>query len=223
MNKFVKKYLPTALVIVVALAVGFVAGCTNKNPVSSAETKSAPRAAVVMPDSVKGVHQLPATGTIDVAFSPNGGVTNMITSEIGQAKQSVQVQAYSFTSNEIIQALIQAKKRGVDVRIILDKSNVEGGSDDKESPREKKEKDLLNSLVDNGVLLKVDSDFQIAHSKIMIIDGKDVITGSFNFTYSAEHNNAENCLILRDNKALADQYMKNWQWRWDATPAYAKR
>ncbi|MDU2066860.1 MAG: phospholipase D family protein [Sporomusaceae bacterium] len=220
-SQSVRKYAVTSVVVFTALAVGFIAGCTNKTPVSSAETKNAAKQTAVMPDGLKGVHTVAAAGSVDVAFSPKGGVTNMIVGELGKAQKSVQVQAYSFTSKEIIDALIAAKKRGVDVRIIIDKSNID--NDDKETAREKKEKELLNSIADSGILMKVDSDFQIAHSKIMIIDGMDVITGSFNFTYSAENSNAENCLILRGNKALAEQYVKNWQWRWDATKAYAKQ
>jgi phosphatidylserine/phosphatidylglycerophosphate/cardiolipin synthase-like enzyme len=205
-------------VVVVALLVGFMAGCMSKRPVTSAESKNEMGTKVVMPEDLKGVHTVPATGTIDVAFSPAGGITGMVTNQIQNAKKSIQIQAYSFTSAEIIHALIAAKKRGVDVRIIIDKSNVNG----EDTSRGQKEKELLDSLVDAGVPIKVDYDFQIAHSKIMIIDGLDVITGSFNFTYSAEHNNAENCLVIHGNKQLADTYVKNWQWRWDATKQYNK-
>jgi phosphatidylserine/phosphatidylglycerophosphate/cardiolipin synthase-like enzyme len=210
-----KKYSIIILIVVSVFSVGFIAGC-NKSQLGAAESKVVDHIKTIVPASFSGVHAMPSVGTIDVAFSPEGGITNMVVKEIGIAKKSIQVQAYSFTSNEIIRALIDAKKRGVDVRIIIDKSNVNG----EDSSREQKEKDLLNSIINSGIQMKVDYDFQIAHSKIMIIDDIDVITGSFNFTYSAEHNNAENCLILHNNKQLADEYVKNWQWRWDATKPY---
>lgn len=190
-----KYFLPT---IATLLIIASVLGCSAAKPHT-------------MPTDLKGVHTYPATGTIDVAFSPNGGITGMIIGEIANAKQSIRVQAYSFTSSEIINALIAAKQRGVDVRIIIDKSNVTG---------QQKEKALLDSIAAAGISMKVDSDFQIAHSKIIIIDGIDVITGSFNFTNSAEHNNAENCLVLHGNKPLAGEYVKNWQWRWNETELY---
>ncbi len=190
-----KYFLPAITVLLIIIA---VLGCSAAKPRS-------------MPADLKGVHTYLATGTVDVAFSPNGGITEMIVNEISNAKQSIQVQAYSFTSPEIIKALISAKKRGVDVKIIIDKSNVTG---------QQKEKALLDSIVAAGIPMKVDSDFQIAHSKIIILDGINVVTGSFNFTNSAEHNNAENCLILHGNKPLADQYVKNWQWRWNETALY---
>ena len=214
-----KKYSVITAAVLIVFTTGFIVGCTSKEQ-STAGAQTAQHASAIMPNNLKGVHTFQSTGSVDVAFSPAGGITNMIVSELAKANKSIQIQAYSFTSPEIIKALIDAKKRGVDVRIIIDKSNVAG--EDKDSPRSQKEKDLLRSIVDNGIPLKVDSDFQIAHSKIMIVDSTDVITGSFNFSYSAEHNNAENCLILHGNKQLAEEYMQNWQWRWDATENYSK-
>jgi phosphatidylserine/phosphatidylglycerophosphate/cardiolipin synthase-like enzyme len=216
MHYSLKKHLITLIAVLTVFTSGIIVGYTNQ---TSTEAKTAEQASAVMPDNLKGVHSFQSTGSVDVAFSPAGGITEMITTEIAKASKSVYVQAYSFTSPEIIKALIDAKKRGIDVRIIVDKSNVAGL--DKDSSRAKKMKNLYSSLIKNDIPLKVDDAFQIAHSKIMIIDGIDVITGSFNFSYSAEHNNAENCLILHGNKQLADTYMKNWQWRWDETEAYS--
>lgn len=219
MQKVISKYIIASVMILVIFAAGFIAGCAGKNEKSVAG-KMAQHAIALLPDGLKGVHTFPAAGAVDVAFSPAGGITAMVTGEIARAQKSIQVQAYSFTSPEIATALIEAKKRGVDVRIVLDKSNITG--DDKDNPRDQKEKELLDSIAASGIGLKVDYDFQIAHNKIMIIDGVDIITGSFNFTKSAEHANAENCLILHGNKQLAAEYAKYWQWRWDATQPYGK-
>jgi len=216
MSNSIKKHSIITAVLLIVFVSGIIVGCAGNNLSTSA--KGSQHATAVMPEQLKGVHTIPATGSVDVAFSPEGGITAMIVGELSKASKSIQIQAYSFTSADIVKALIDAKKRGVDVRIIIDKSNVT--SENADSAKSQKEKELLKSIVDAGILLKVDSDFQIAHSKIMIVDGTDVITGSFNFTYSAEHNNAENCLIFHGNKQLAEQYMKNWQWRWDATENY---
>jgi phosphatidylserine/phosphatidylglycerophosphate/cardiolipin synthase-like enzyme len=56
----------------------------------------------------------------------------------------------------------------------------------------------------------IDAIHAIAHNKVMVIDGKMVITGSFNFTNSAEERNAENLLVIRD-RVLAERYEQNWQ------------
>jgi phosphatidylserine/phosphatidylglycerophosphate/cardiolipin synthase-like enzyme len=62
-----------------------------------------------------------------VYFSPNGGATEAIVRELKEAKTEILVQAYNFTSKEIAKALVDAKKRGVHVEIILDKKKWRNG------------------------------------------------------------------------------------------------
>ena len=133
-----------------------------------------------------------------VCFSPKGGCTEAIVKELDNAKTSILVQAYSFTSAPIAKALVAAHERGVKVKIILDKSNLTA------------QYTSGPYVAKAGIPVKIDSAHEIAHNKIMIIDGETVITGSFNFTKNAEDNNAENLLIIRD-KALAGKYTRNWQ------------
>ena len=71
-------------------------------------------------------------------------------------------------------------------------------------------KTKLGLLAKDGVITYLDGAHAIAHNKVMIIDDKTVITGSFNFTNAAEEHNAENLLIL-DDAALAAEYANNWQ------------
>jgi phosphatidylserine/phosphatidylglycerophosphate/cardiolipin synthase-like enzyme len=135
--------------------------------------------------------------SVDVRFSPNGGCTDAIVAQIDAAQSSVLVQAYSFTSAPIAQALVAAHQRGLDVRVLLDKS-------------QRSEKyTSADFLARAGVPTAIDAQHAIAHNKIMIIDGAVVVTGSFNFTKSAEQSNAENLLILHD-PALAEKYTANW-------------
>jgi len=135
-----------------------------------------------------------------VYFSPNGGATQAVVDEVAAAKRTVRIQAYSFTSKPIAAAIMAAKQRGVDVRVILDKTN------------ETDQYSAATFLFHAGIPVAIDYLPQIAHSKVIIIDGKTVITGSFNFTYAAEHSNVENLLILHDKK-IADRYLKNWDER----------
>jgi len=107
------------------------------------------------------------------------------------------VQAYSFTSAPIAKALIEARKRGVDVRVILDKS---------QRTEKYSEADFV---VNMGIPIRIDAKHAIAHNKVMVIDGGVVITGSFNFTKAAESSNAENLLVIRD-KDIAEKYTSNW-------------
>ena len=132
-----------------------------------------------------------------VYFSPNGGTTQAIIKEINEAKSEILVQAYSFTSSPIAKALVDANKRGVKVEAILDKSQR------KDSYTE------ATFLTNMKIPTYIDSKHAIAHNKVMVIDKATVITGSFNFTKAAEHNNAENLLIIK-SKDLAKLYLDNW-------------
>lgn len=69
----------------------------------------------------------------------------------------------------------------------------------------------LPQLLKNGVQPLIDAQHAIAHNKVMVIDSRTVITGSFNFTNQAEVQNAENLLILDDYPDLVDHYRKNFE------------
>lgn len=138
-----------------------------------------------------------AAEPIQVFFSPHGGCTEAAVENLNKATNSVLVQAYSFTSAPIAQALVAAEKRGVKVQVILDKS-------------QRTEKYSSADFVAHaGIPTFIDTKHAIAHNKIMVIDGKTILTGSFNFTKAAESSNAENLLVIQD-VALARKYTANW-------------
>jgi phosphatidylserine/phosphatidylglycerophosphate/cardiolipin synthase-like enzyme len=134
---------------------------------------------------------------VEVYFSPHNGSTAAIVREIDQARSEILVQAYSFTSAPIADALRKAHKRGVTVEVILDKSQ--------RTQRYSASTFLMNAHIPTYI----DAMHAIAHNKIIIIDRSLVITGSFNFTKAAEEKNAENLLIIR-SKELARPYFENW-------------
>jgi len=114
------------------------------------------------------------------------------------AKKSVRVQAYSFTSKRIAKALVKAKDRGIHVKVIVDKSQFEKGTFSR-----------VPYLLKQGIPIFKDDKVSIAHNKVMIIDDETVVTGSYNFTVSADRYNAENLLVIKD-KGLAKHYTANW-------------
>jgi phosphatidylserine/phosphatidylglycerophosphate/cardiolipin synthase-like enzyme len=134
---------------------------------------------------------------VSVYFSPHGGCTAAIVRELGAAHTQVLLQAYSFTSAPIAKALTEAKKRGVKVLAVLDKSN----QTDKYS--------AATFLEHAGIPTVIDDQHAIAHSKVLVIDSSMVMTGSFNFTTAAEEQNAENLLLITDAPALAKAYEAN--------------
>jgi phosphatidylserine/phosphatidylglycerophosphate/cardiolipin synthase-like enzyme len=136
---------------------------------------------------------IPAAGPVSVYFSPNGGAERAIVDEINRAKLRILVQAYSFTSAPIYEALATAKARGVDVRILVDKEARGAGFKGAGARYD----------IARGIPLLVDEigGRGIAHSKVMVVDAATVITGSFNFSRQAETTNAENLLVFHNTKA----------------------
>ena len=136
---------------------------------------------------------------ITTHFSPKGGCTAVIIEEVAKARSEILMQAYSFTCSDIAAALIAAAGRGVRVRVVLDRSN------EVESHTE------LGDLKAHGIDVTIDASHAIAHNKVVVIDGHTVLTGSFNFTRQAEHENAENLLVLRNHFEQAALYRSNFE------------
>ncbi len=156
-------------------------------------------------------HDLTLNNTpVQVYFSPLGGCAQAIVKEIDSAKNQILVQAYSFTSRPIAKALLEAHKRGVKVEAIVDKS------------QRTKNYTSATFLANSRVPTFIDDAHDIAHNKVMIIDGQTVITGSFNFTRAAEEKNAENLLIIKSPE-LAKLYIANWNHHKEHSEPYAPR
>ena len=153
------------------------------------------------PDSTPFANPQPHTAGL------NHGNRRRADADRTQAKKSILVQAYSFTSAPIAGALRDAHKRGVKVTVVLDKS-------------QRSEKySSADFLRNSGIATFVDSRHSIAHNKIMVLDGETVITGSFNFTKAAESSDAENLLIIRDAE-IAEKYARNWGEHFKHSEAY---
>ena len=143
-------------------------------------------------------HTFQAPPSVTAHFSPRGGCTDVIVQELQRARKEILVLAYSFTSKALAQALVESKLRGVNVEIVLDHSN------EKESHTE------LPFLLQRGLAVLIDPHHAIAHNKVMLIDGHTVVTGSFNFTNQAEHENAENLLVIKGHPDLLRAYRANF-------------
>ena len=133
----------------------------------------------------------------DVYFSPNGGAEEAVVDGINSAKKEVLVQAFLFSNKRITEALIAACERKIDVKVIVDKE------------MEHHHHNTVPMLLKSSVPTFIDDKHRTAHNKVMILDENTVITGSFNFTKSAETRNAENLLVIR-SIAMAKAYKKNW-------------
>jgi phosphatidylserine/phosphatidylglycerophosphate/cardiolipin synthase-like enzyme len=149
---------------------------------------------------------LPAQGTIQAAFAPWDDVEGLIIASLAGAQREILVQAYLLTSKRIVDALRQARQRGVEVSVLLDAAQVAALA-----PARKQKA----ALREGGIAVWGESAYANAHNKVIVIDAgladAAVITGSYNFTWSAQHKNAENVLIVRGDASLAARYAANWQ------------
>jgi len=138
----------------------------------------------------------------EIGFSPKGQALSVILNGIEQAEKSIQVAAYSFTSKPISTALLEAHRRGVDVRVVADAKANSG------------QYSAVTFLANQGVPTRVNNRYAIFHHKFMVIDGRHLETGSFNFSAAAADKNAENVLLLRDVPEIAGMYTREWEKLW---------
>ncbi|HQR03687.1 MAG TPA: phospholipase D family protein [Rhodocyclaceae bacterium] len=158
---------------------------------------------------------LPASGSVEALFSPWDDAEGALIGVVSSARQTIYVQAYLLTSRNLARALIDARSRGVTVSVLAD-----GAMADKGESRE------LVRLHAAGIAIWLERRFAAAHNKVLLADPEGqtpvVVTGSYNFTWSAQARNAENLLILRGDPALALAYLRNWQRHRDLAVAYAQ-
>jgi phosphatidylserine/phosphatidylglycerophosphate/cardiolipin synthase-like enzyme len=137
----------------------------------------------------------------NVYFSPNGGCQKAVISEFNKARKNIDVAMYYLTSREIAQGLVNAKERGIEVRLVLDKS------------QETQSYSKSRYLIKRGFEVKYYTGPGLMHNKFAIIDDKVLITGSFNWTPTADRENEENLLIMTD-KELIKKYAKRFKYLW---------
>jgi hypothetical protein len=144
-----------------------------------------------------------APGGTAALFSPNGGVRDRLIAEINKAQSTIDIAIYSFTADAIRDALIAARNRGVAIRIIADTSQAEGSGSE------------IATLEGLGFNLKRMSGLSggIMHNKVMIIDGKVLFTGSYNWSASAENYNFENAMFVTGS-AVIQKYQAEFERLW---------
>jgi len=130
-------------------------------------------------------------------------IQRKIIDTINNAEDSILIAMYSFTDDELGDAVVAAyRERGLDVRIMLDGSQRDG-TQGKEWPK----------LKAAGIPISVEHLIGSLHHKFAVIDGKVVITGSYNWSDEADKNNFENVVFVNCGKiaqAYTDEFMRIW-------------
>jgi phosphatidylserine/phosphatidylglycerophosphate/cardiolipin synthase-like enzyme len=141
-----------------------------------------------------------------VMFSPQDNIRDQIIFRIEQSMNKIDIMMFSLTDKQIGAALVKAKNNGVTVRVIVDKS----------SNNSRKEKTVVPYLVKNGINVKKMSGVTkegIMHNKVAVFDDKIMVTGSFNWTWSANNVNHENAIFIDDPRVIkryTDEFNSLW-------------
>ncbi|KGT87940.1 conjugal transfer protein [Erwinia typographi] len=155
--------------------------------------------------SLCGIQPALAAPSVQAGFSPEGSALQLVLSTIGSARSTIRMMGYSFTSPEVVRALVDAHRRGVDVKIVLD----EKGN------RNKASQAAMNIVVNAGIPLRTNGHYAIMHDKVIILDNHTVEAGSFNWSRAGARKNSENVLVVREMPELAQTYLTHWQSRWN--------
>lgn len=158
---------------------------------------------------------IPTTGragmVVQACFSPGGKCADRIIRELKGAQKEILVAVYAFTNEELAWTVVRAHERGVKVQVVLDK--------DFDGRNESSQGAFLESrglAVRRATGVKIRQlDSGLMHQKFAVIDGKVVVTGSYNWTQGAERFNDENLLVFRDAGALAEEYRKEFFRLWE--------
>jgi phosphatidylserine/phosphatidylglycerophosphate/cardiolipin synthase-like enzyme len=150
---------------------------------------------------------------VQACFSPQGKCSAHILRAIEQAQKELLVAVYAFTNDDLANALVQAKKRGVIVQVVLDRE-FDAANEKSRSKFIEAQKIPLRRM--SGLKSKAfDRDAGLMHQKFAVIDRRIVLTGSYNWTHSADSLNDENLLLFRDAGPLAEEYRKAFFQLWE--------
>jgi len=140
---------------------------------------------------------------VEVYFSLYDDPESIIIKNIDSANSFINIAMYTFTDREIAQAILRAKDRGVDIKIYLDRSQV--------NAKYSKSRYFINNGIED---IRISSNNYIMHNKFAVIDDEIVITGSYNWTASAGERNNENLLVI-DDKNIIKEYQNQFNNLWN--------
>lgn len=194
-----KKNLCKLLIGVLAVSL-LLYGCSNK----AANAKQNTQAVQNESTQTKGNNQ------IETYFTrKDGNLDQILIKEMNTAQKNLNVAIYSLTKEDIANAIMDAKKRGADVKIITDK----------QESQTKAQKAILDKLKQDGIPVKINSHAGLMHLKVTVIDDKTTCGGSYNYTANATKENDENLIIMRDPSIVSD-YVNEFNNMWNNTSDY---
>jgi phosphatidylserine/phosphatidylglycerophosphate/cardiolipin synthase-like enzyme len=144
-----------------------------------------------------------ASGETEAVFSPERSIKEILLKEVESTTSTIDLAVREITFPEMAQALLKAKERGVKVRVIAD------------SKQAKMKSSQITYLIHQGIPVKVlrGKDYGVMNHRFAILDGKKVVTGSFDWSEASEKWNYENIVIIRDSEVVAS-YQREFERLW---------
>ena len=176
------------LLLVLLFAVALFAAISVLRPIGEAGLKSQT--------------EFEAQQKVAAYFCPEDDCSGKLIAEIDNAKIYVHIAIYSFTHKDIADALVSARLRGVEVKVLFDKQQAAGDFS------------VDETLVAAGIEVKYDTLSGYMHDKFTVIDDKIATTGSFNYTQNADTRNAEN-LVIMNAEDVATKFELEFQKLWE--------
>ncbi|MCB9235819.1 MAG: DUF1669 domain-containing protein [Bacteroidia bacterium] len=143
----------------------------------------------------------------DVYFSPGHDCLNAILEAINQARKSIDICVFTISDDRISEVLIRRHLAGLPIRVISDNEKMEDQGSD------------IRTLSDARIPVRIDRTPNHMHHKFAIFDGESVLTGSYNWTRSAEKYNNENILITNQPRVLR-KYQTAFNKMWEEMEVY---
>lgn len=191
----------TLILLILSFLAGFVIASLY-TPSRQYTTETTTTTPTIYATVVKTVRETVTLGGVQhVCFSKVEVCSSIIAKLIDSAERYVYVAIYSFTLDTLGDALIRARDRGVDVKVVIEREQayVKGSE--------------YERLLKAGINVRLDGNRYLMHHKFMIVDGGVVVTGSYNWSYGAEESNDENLIVI-SNPDIARLYEEEFQRVW---------
>ena len=182
------------VVLLIGLALGIVA---SPYLLSSTVTRHVEKSTITITEYSGSGRQI-----VEYCFSPGGNCDQILIKYITQAKSSIHILIFEFTLRNVMSSLIAASDRGVEVKLVMDRSE------------SRRSASLYPELKQRGFDVRIANVAGIMHDKVAIIDAQYVIEGSFNYSNAAVTSNAENLVVIND-ASVAQTYQNQFQQLYD--------
>lgn len=139
----------------------------------------------------------------------DGNSDEILIKEINKAQKNLDMAVYSITNENIANAILDAKKRGINVKVITDSEN----------SKSKTQKEILDNFKQNGIPIKINAPTGLTHLNFTIIDDAEALGGCYNYLETITNNNDENLIIMKKTD-IVNNYSTGFNSMWNNTNDY---